>query len=160
MAKAVKSKEEATGVASLEPDNGGSVAVQSDAVRYWSPENEKLIVGPKGVDVVKFNDHIALVRRDSDTDKALRKSSSFGVLYFVVEDKTGDEEYQVKLMKFLRNLLEGDEFDQVKTERGYLSVASLFSREELDEMGISRSAPDSDRLLHKAINKKYVEGIV
>jgi hypothetical protein len=146
----LKKDEEATGVASLESAKSGG------PVKYWSPECEELIVGKDSI--VKFEDHVVIV--GEQTAKKMEQFSSFGRLFYRVDDRAGDEKYKEVFLKYLRNLVGGDPLDQVKTERGLMAVMALFSPEELAELDISRSLPNEDRLILAAINNKYVEGIL
>jgi hypothetical protein len=126
-------------------------------VRYWSPENENLILD--GNPQVKF-DGFAVEVGDPAIIKRLDASPWKGKDFFKVHDKSGDDQYKARFMSKIRGMVLDDPADQVKQERGFLALLALFTQPELDKHGISRSVPDIDRLILAVINNKYVEGIV
>lgn len=129
------------------------------AVLYWSPESANLIVGNDPQ--IKFVEHV--VRVSSGNKKVLNvldRLPWFGKDYYRVKDNAGDEDYKVRFMAYLRNLILGDTEDQVKLERGIVAVTNLFTDDERAEHKLSLSNPNPDALIYAAINNKYVEGIV
>lgn len=163
--KRKNSDEEATGVAVLDaPVDSGEVAKAPPAtaglVKYWCPENENLIIGSDPV--IEFRNHVVVLdpKKSPRSHEALQRSNAFGKTFFIVEDKAGDENYKIEFGRRLRKLVGNDPSDQVSQERGYVSICSMFTVEELDKYGISRSQPDVEKVIYVAINNKYVEGIV
>jgi len=115
-----------------------------------------LIVGD--TPVIQFAEHV-LVTDDKDTIKRLESSSWKNKSYYRVLNKAGDDKYQEKAMKYLRDLITGDPMDEVKTERGLIATMSLFDQSELDKLEVSRSMPNVDRLILAVIKNKKIEGI-
>lgn len=160
---AKKSKEEVTGVATLEaPESAAVVEAQpstASLVRYWSPENENLIIGV--TPVIQFKDHVIVLdpEKSPKTVKALEGSNAFGQLFYRVHDRAGDDNYKIDFGRRLRRLLGTDPEDEVTQEKGYIAITSLFTPDELERYGISKSVRDVERLIFVTINNKYVEGI-
>ena len=159
-----KSKEEVTGVATLESPKS-DVAVEANpspatVVRYWSPENENLIVGYDPM--VQFKNFTVVLdtAKSPKSAKALDESNVFNQLFFKVHDRAGDDNYKIDFGRRLRRILGSDPEDQVTQEKGYLAILALFTLDELDKHGISKSARDIERLIFVTLNNKYVEGIV
>jgi hypothetical protein len=161
---AKKSKEEVTGVATLESPESDVVVEANPStatvVRYWSPENENLIVGFDPM--VQFKDFAVVldVEKSPKSAKALEQSNVFNQLFFKVHDRAGDDNYKIDFGRRLRRILGSDPEDQVTQEKGYLAILALFTLDELDKHGISKSARDIERLIFVTLNNKYVEGIV
>jgi hypothetical protein len=161
---AKKSKEEVTGVATLEsPESDVVVEANpstSTVVRYWSPEHENLIVGYDPL--VKFENNTVVldVVKSPKSAKALEQSNVFNQLFFRVHDRAGDDDYKIDFGRRLRRLLGNDPEDQVTQEKGYMAIMALFTPDELIRHGISKGVKDVERLIYATINNKYVEGIV
>lgn len=156
-AAAVLDAPETEGTGEQSPE--ASVSVKK-LVRFWSPENERLIIGADPV--VQFIDHTVVIDPDKSprTYKALKGSNAFKSSFFIVEDRAGDDDYKIDFGRRLRALVGDDRADQVKRERGFISILSMFSPDELMRYGISKSMPDIEKAIYVAVNNKYVEGYV
>jgi hypothetical protein len=129
---------------------------ETGVVRFWSPENEKLIIG--GSPVLNFTGFRLMVKTPSII-KRLEEGPGYGKLYYKVHDKASEGESKVEMMKFLNRLLDADRDDQVREERGIMSVFALFEDSELAELGISRSAANKEKLILAALERKTIEGV-
>lgn len=129
---------------------------EAGVVRFWAPENEKLIIG--GSPVINFAGYRLMVKTPKVIER-LENGPGYGKLYYKVHDKPSEGEKKVELMKFLTRLLEADRDDQVKEERGIMAVFALFEEHELAELGISKSATNRERLLLAALDRKTIEGV-
>ncbi len=124
---------------------------------YWSPESENLILD--GEPQIKFENFTVEVRNQEIIER-MEGSPWKGKDFYRVHTKEGNAEYKKKLMGKCRQLLLDDPDDGVKTERGWFALVALFTQDELDKLGISRSVRDVDALILAVINTKYIEGIV
>lgn len=141
--------------ASKSEETTGDV-VASKTVKYWSPENENLILD--GNPQIKFDGFVVEVETP-EIIKRMENSPWKGKDFYRVYDKAGDDQYKARFMGKIRGMVLDDPADQVKQERGFLALIALFSQSELDTFKISRSFPDIDALVLTVINNKYVEGI-